>query len=130
MCNKRGHELCILTEILRTVIQRGEGTGSGRDDELEIIATKVGGISSSSSRNASHSSGGIEISSLRCKEDVVGQSRSEVPSFKNANPSSNREFGDRDRGRLGKRKRGEINFRPRVDLDIGKLCRSFLYVSS
>lgn len=105
--------------------QRGEGTGSRRDDELENIARKAGGIPSSNSGNVNHGSGGNGISSLRGKKGVVGQSRSKVPSFNNANPGSNGEFGDRDRGRLDKRRRSKINFRHRVDLYIGKLLRSF-----
>ncbi|XP_075488091.1 uncharacterized protein LOC142527234 isoform X1 [Primulina tabacum] len=98
---------------------RREGAGSGRDDGLENVARKVERISSSSTRNVSHGSGGNGISSLRGKVDVVEQSRNKVPTFNYANPGSNGEFGDRDRGRLGKRRRSEINVRHRVDLDIG-----------
>ncbi|KZV57949.1 chromatin remodeling 40 [Dorcoceras hygrometricum] len=99
--------------------KRGEGTGSGRDDELEIIARKVVGVSTSRYRNLSRGSGGNGISSRRDKEAVVGQSRSQVPSFKNANPGSYGGFGDQGRGRLGKRKRSEIDLTPRFYCDIG-----------
>ncbi|XP_073119589.1 uncharacterized protein [Henckelia pumila] len=107
------------TKESHTKKTRGEGTGSGRDDELEIIAAKVGGISSSSSRNGSRNSGGNGVSSLRGKGVVAGQSRSQVPSFDNANTASNGKFRTCSCGRLLKRKRTEINVRPRVDRDTG-----------